>query len=1610
MSLSGSETDVNYYLLRNNVRTGAEISPGTGGVITFGGLSLGGSYTVEAERNGCVRVMSGYLQIQATPQQFILSANKSSYCSGVANTGVELSLSGSQSNHTYQLQRDNGGGYVDYGDEVSGTGFALTPAWQNVPEGTYRVVARTSAGCTNNMTGRPIIIETVPPSATITTSNPNSRCVGSSVDFYINVSLSGAQPYNFDIVNNIGEPVISESNYYSDTYSVQVNPASNVTYTLTNLTDASSCESETNVGQVQFFVRPLPVFNFDSSPNSIGDVGGISSTSICSGSPVTLEMNVSNTSGPYEYSWSHGLGNTRDVTFTPNQTRTYDAKVRNEYGCQDTKPVEVVVNPLPVIDFNLSTGSNEVCENEGTVTLIPVAPNTGGTFSGPGVTGNFFNPAIAGASLIPHNISYTFQNTATGCASTITKPVIVHPEPNVSVLGNQTNFCADQLTGTLRGTPQNSNGSWLLAAGARPWFSDNGNGSATINITGALTDAGERSYTADYIYTDPTTGCVSDGNYLTFNVRSDLSDNVDFRLSGGGAIPATLCQDDVDINLEAFFVNSGAVIADGTFSGPGITDNGNGTAIFSPDDAGTGIHIINYNYTDPVTQCTGSASHSIQIGTTLTLHGLNPIYCKEDAAFQIYGDPGPGTLEIFFETEIIARFIQSNNSSTNQFTITPSADDWESGAYRAVYTHSHDGCDNVIEYEFTIRDALDATFTVEDDQDQFCVTQNSDPYNYRIELTPNQKGGTFTINTASGNGVEPNGKSFYPDLAGPGTHEITYTINTGACFASKSIFVNVIPVPTLDFTNLNDTYCENESDFEIIVSNTSELKPPLSDLKFSFSSTANIAGRVPIYLSSKGDLNIDKKSDNEEVFFSPSYAGVGTYFITYTYDNSDNMGCEVTVTKTVEILEAPKVNFGVHDPVSGGTTFTDPLKFCQNADPVYLRGNIFTNPNDVTIIGSGYFTGVGIDNDAHFTSGTDGYALFDPSLVSVGDDHSIKYTYTHYNGCKTEHTKSYDILPAPTTHYKVVSDPANGIYCFDGASPAPADYGVEIGLEYSQPDVTYHLWRNGAPVTPGQTVDGATDGSAVKFPDRVTAPGTYTVQAVLKSGTPSSACSDMMDGSVEVRMNFVVGSIYELIDESCDGLKDGSLKISAHGGTAPYKYIINDGTDDYESDSGEFSNLAPGDYSITITDKVGCEWKSASDSKIKQGTNLDLASSSIVQLTCNGVNNASFTVKGTGSMSGSYEFRRDPSSPWVSNNSNTYTFKDLAAGIYQVDVRDPHNTGCHATESVTINPEPAAITLVSAPDLIHIGCSESPIGEIMLEAERGGISEAFHYVLYELKPWGDWVPIESEDNEPSAVTFDELYGGEYRIDITDVNGCPPLEVPVTINAAASKPVVQLAGDGIVHEIPPTKGSIEIGITGGLAPYAIEWSGVAKDGVTVIAGLDDDVYKQTGLSAGTYKVVVTDDNDCEATLESLEVEKNPDFKITYIKENPSGCYGSDNGEISLVVKGGLMPYKSITLKNSAGDVIVPATSGSSFANYKNLPADNYEAVVTDDRGISVSESITLEGPAAPLQLTFNKTADAKCFGDKGTIKFSATGGTPFDPVAPATENYYEYKII
>ena len=124
---------------------------------------LAGTYTVKVNNGYCEATSRTATVIEnPLPQEYVLSASATSYCSGV--DGVTLSIPASQIGVIYQLKNNDG---ANAATMVYGTGNTIV--WNNIPAGQYYVDARfTSTGCERTITNTITVNSTTPPQAFIT--------------------------------------------------------------------------------------------------------------------------------------------------------------------------------------------------------------------------------------------------------------------------------------------------------------------------------------------------------------------------------------------------------------------------------------------------------------------------------------------------------------------------------------------------------------------------------------------------------------------------------------------------------------------------------------------------------------------------------------------------------------------------------------------------------------------------------------------------------------------------------------------------------------------------------------------------------------------------------------------------------------------------------------------------------------------------------------------------------------------------------------------------------------------------------------------------------------------------------------------------------------------------------------------------------------------------------------------------------------------------------------------------------------------------------------------------------------------------------------------------
>lgn len=278
------------------------------------------------------------------------------------------------------------------------------------------------------------------------------------------------------------------------------------------------------------------------------------------------------------YIWSYSAGATNVVgqgtnTLTLDWSSTGSEWVQVSYtnvqNCTGNSPTyNVTINPLPVVDFPpLPT----VCFDAAPVALNTASP-AGGNYSGPGVTGNIFNPATAGTGT--HTITYTYTDV-NGCTNTANSNITVNPSPVVT-MQPLPQVCINALPFPLTG-------------GSPSGGTYSGPGVNAGVFDPSQTGAGLHTITYTYTNSDGCTGTTST------NIQVN-------------PLPMVTLNDypDVCITTPPFTLSGGSP-AGGSYTGNGVS-----AGSFNPATAGSGSHNITYSYTD-ITGCSNSAVKGILV-------------------------------------------------------------------------------------------------------------------------------------------------------------------------------------------------------------------------------------------------------------------------------------------------------------------------------------------------------------------------------------------------------------------------------------------------------------------------------------------------------------------------------------------------------------------------------------------------------------------------------------------------------------------------------------------------------------------------------------------------------------------------------------------------------------------------------------------------------------------------------------------------------------------------------------------------------------------------------------------------------------------------------------
>ena len=382
--------------------------------------------------------------------------------------------------------------------------------------------------------------------------------------------------------------------------------------------------------------------------------------------------------------------------------------------------------------------------------------------------------------------------------------------------------------------------------------------------------------------------------------------------------------------------------------------------------------------------------------------------------------------------------------------------------------------------------------------------------------------------------------------------------------------------------------------------------------------------------------------------------------------------------------------------------------------------------------------------------------------------------------------------------------------------------------------------------------------------------------------TDSLSCKDSISFEIKQPSKLKTNLIAKNIN--CFGFKNGELLTEVSGGTTPYQFDWSNG-----SKLGIQNNLEAGNYSITITDSMGC--KDSASIEIKQPKALSTELSALNVL-CFG--------DATGEVSANISGGKPPYQLNWSNGSKNNSAGSLKAGKYSISVID--SLGCKDSAEIEIKqPELLKATVASE----NARCFGNKDGKATTKV-IGGI-EPYSF---------NW------SNGSKKDTLKNIVSGTYYLLVTDSAGCKDsssfvIKHPSEITLTTTK------NDATCGN---TTGFATVNATGGVGGYNYLWS---NQSTQVAIG---------NLMAGGYTVTVTDTNNCSKTgIVNIGNTNGP--ILDSIFQQATSCAKNCDGSANIIIKGGKEPYTYVWNNNSAKNTAIATGLCMGINSVKVKDADN-----------------------------------------------------------------------
>lgn len=518
-------------------------------------------------------------------------------------------------------------------------------------------------------------------------------------------------------------------------------------------------------------------------------------------------------------------------------------------------------------------------------------------------------------------------------------------------------------------------------------------------------------------------------------------------------------------------------------------------------------------------------------------------------------------------------------------------------------------------------------------------------------------------------------------------------------------------------------------------------------------------------------------------------------------------------------------------------------------------------------------------------------------------------------------------------------------------------------------------------------------------------------------------------------------------DTDANKFSDGILTASVKGGIPPYQYVwskLNASTNAWDVLSEQLSdtatNLSKGNYSLNVIDKNGITQGTYSTTdlvtaipaikEIIEPAKLELSFDS-GNISCHDGNNGWAKANVAGGLA-PYTYA------WynVDGIINGNEISQLTAGEYFVEITD--KKGCFIKGSIVVT-EPQSAVLIDYKEITAPAFSGATNGKIVAGVTGGTPNNDGTY-FYEWKNSAGVVQTASAEIKDGiyTISLNGIPADKYLLTIKDKNynegasqiiNCSVLESEVKLTEPDPLKVVfeivRSISCNVNNEFGNDKdtapkdgqrdesqdGILVAHVTGGTPlassansglPYYFYWKKQQADGSwSTLPMIKDSIA--SNLSHGNYALNIKDrngivlgtyiNNQLVQEIDVTQLMQEPPKLTVAITKGDVFCNGGNDGWATANVAGGTPPYDYKWSNDVESD--------------KNmvLKAGEYWVFITDAKGCTTQESVTITEPKTPLKIKYTEVINPSFYkATNGKITAEVAGGT----ISADNSYWYEWK--